>query len=184
MTKTFKLGSWLIATALFAMPYTLFAQAPDGEQSDTCDAEQSDTCVATDVAQEVVEHAVGLPTSVQSAVTMGLEKATGRPFSVDSAIEAAAKAAGMSDAAAAALSDAAGGFAAATFDSTSIATDEEEGSPYQMEQQAQQAQEAEAARQFYLSHQADLEQHYRQWLYNPKLPPAGPQDRAVYRILQ
>jgi hypothetical protein len=164
MNKTLKLASWLLATALFAMPFTLFAQAADDDQSDTA--------IATDVAGKIVEQGTGLPTSLKSAVTMGLERVTG--FPVDSAIEAGALKAGMSEAAAAVLSGAVAGFIAASAPS-SIATDEEEGSPYQMEQQAIQAQEAQAANEFYLSHQADIEQAYSQSLRNPKPPATGPQ---------
>ena len=138
MHQTLKLASWLLATALFSMPFTSFAQTTDADE------DTSDTDVAVNVGGEVVEHAVGLPTSLRSAVTMGLEKATGAPFSIDSAIEVGAKAAGVADAAAAVLSNAIGGVLSVTFDSSSIATDDEEGSPYQMQQQAQQAQDAQA----------------------------------------
>jgi hypothetical protein len=164
MKKTLKLTSWLFATLLFAMPVTSFAQAADDDQSDSA--------IAADVAGEIVEQGTGLPTAPDSAVKMGLEKATGFPFSVDSAVGAGARAAGLSEAAAEVLSSAVAGFIAASAPS-SIATDEEEGSPYQMEQQAMQAQEAQAASEFYLSHQADIEQAYSQSIRNPKPPPAG-----------
>lgn len=168
MHQTLKLASWLLATALFAMPLASFAQ--------TADEDNSDTDVAEGVAGDVVEHAVGLPTSLQSAVTMGLEKATGAPFSIDSAIGAGAQAAGMSEAAAAVLGSVVGGVSGVTFDSSSIATDLEEGSPYQMEQQARQAQEAAAANQFYQQNiKAQFEREYSQSLRNLKPVPTGPQ---------
>src|SRR5450755_4606173 len=140
MKQPLKLAIWFLATALFAMPLTLVAQTADENIEDG-----SDSGIATDVAAEIVEHTVELPTSFKSAVTMGLEKATGTPFSMDSTIEAAGRAAGISEAA----TSAAAGFLSVTLNSSSIATDDEEGSPYQMKERARQAQEAAAAKQFY-----------------------------------
>jgi hypothetical protein len=167
MSTTLKLASWLFAGALFAVPSTLLAQTPDEDQSD----DQSDACIAKDTAKEAFEDMAGLPTSIRSAYTMGLEKATGLPLSVNTAIKDCAMAAGLSEAAAGAVSLGVGTF----FNPSSTATDEEEGNPYQMQQRAQQAQEAAAAYQFWLSHQAELNQSYSQWLRNLRPLPAGPQ---------
>jgi hypothetical protein len=131
MNKTLKLASSLLAVALLAIPFTLFAQT-EGEG-------ESDSGIAVGAAESVV----GLPASVNSAITMGLEKATGIPLSYGSVAEAIAKRAG-----AGAIAGPIGVASDLTFSSTPIATDEEEGSPGTLEVQAisaTQKMQAEAA---------------------------------------
>jgi hypothetical protein len=165
--QTLKLASWLLATALFAMPFTSFAQ--------TADEDNSDNAMGTELATDTVEKVVGLPTSPESAVTMGLEKATGLPLSDDSVIEAVARAAGMSADGAAVLSGAANGIGL-FFDSSSTATDLQEGNPWQVEQQVLQAQQAAAADRFYQQKiQPMMEPTHLYLLHHPKPNPTVPQ---------
>lgn len=137
------------------------------------DDDQSDAAIGERLAETIVEKEVKLPTSVQSAWQMGIEKATGIPTSVDSAAEAAARYAGASEAAAAVVGNAMTGVNF-FFDATATAA-EEDDSPYLWAQQARQDEQAAQARQFYLDHQAELIQNYHQSLVNLQPPPKGPE---------
>ncbi len=133
MKKMLRSASLLFAVALFAIPSTLFAQ--------TQSAGNSENDIATDIVKVPIEKAIGLPMSPTSAISMSVEKVTGKqiPLSPDAVAEvvtkAVAQAAGVSGGDAAALASGVGAFIVAS-EPASIATDEEEGSPGTMEQQA------------------------------------------------
>jgi hypothetical protein len=164
---TFKLVSWFFAVALVSGPSAVFAQTSDGDQAE----DPSDACIAADTASGAFENMTGLPTSTKSAYEMAFETVTKVPATVSTLVENCAKKAGLSEA----ISEAFGLGVSTFLDSSSIATDEQEGSPYQMQERAQQAQEAAHAYQFWLAHQAELNQSYSQWLRTLKPLPTGPQ---------
>lgn len=158
MKTTLKIAARIFAVALLAMPMASFAQTENDDVPDL------------DVARAVVERTVGLPTSPDSAMTMGLEKATGIPIDEGSAVEAIAKELlGVPG-------EVAGG--AGIFFTPSTTASEWQDSPYLWEQKAKQDQEAAQAYQFYLNHQAELRQAYHDSLVNLKPRPTVPQVEA------
>lgn len=143
---------------------------PNQDAINTKESSTSDANVLIDATREIAEHETRIPTTPGSAVQTVIEKTTGCPMSISSAVENAVAnigaEVGFGEAA-----ELAGpiGAAVAAFGSSSTASWEQD-EPLLWQQQWQELQEEISAYQFYKSYESQIEQSP---LNNLFAPPVG-----------